>query len=312
MENNKSPLDKIDVSFAHYIAKKKAKNARHMKNGIPDYSFALDYELRQKLNGIPGFYSISRKICETIVARETQKINQQGLAVGPNQFPEIYQMGVDCAKRLGIGIPNIYVINDPTINAYTIAGDDTSPMIALHSGIIERMTPGELKCVIAHECGHIHNQHTLYRIVINSVVQSGKGAIGFVLSTANLALMRFWTRASEITADRAALICADQIEDATNVNKKLVYGATLNTDYQVNIKALREQLEKTLNSPTKILEVLSDHPNSIRRVIADKEFEECEVFYQWRPEFKQPGRIVRTKEVTDLRCQKLINILDNK
>lgn len=307
-----SPLNKIDINFAHYVARRKATENQHMVNGIPDYSFALDNELRGKLKSIPGFYAISKKICATIVSRQMQLINQQGLAVGPNQFPEIYKMGVDCAKRLGIGVPNIFVVNDTSINAYTIAADDVSPLIVLYSGIIERMTPGELKCVIGHECGHIHNQHGVYKTVLSTILDSGKGTLGMVLSAANIALMQFWTRACEITADRAAIICSDNVDDALSVNKKLIYGATMNTTYEVNIDALREQLEDTFNNPTRIIELMSNHPNSIRRVLADKEFEECEVFYQWRPELKKTGMTIRTKEATDQRCRKLVNIMDNK
>ena len=312
MLQDMSPLNRIDVRFSTYLANRKTEESGHMVNGVPDYSFDLDNELRQKLNNIPGFVSISKKICATLAARQIQIINQSGLAVGPNQFPEIYEMTVDCAKKLGIGVPNVFVENNPVMNAYTIASDDVSPIIVLYSGIVERLTPGELKCVIAHECGHIHNQHAIYKVVIDEILNSGTGTLGTILSVANIALMQFWTRAGEITADRAALICADNVEDAENVNKKLLYGAMMNTDYQVNVEALREQLEVTLNNPTKILEVLSDHPNSIRRVLAEREFEECEIFYKWRPELKRPGMTMRSKEATEIRCKKLVNILDNK
>ena len=108
------------------------------------------------------------------------------------------------------------------------------------------------------------------------------------------------------------MICADDVEDAVSVNKKLIYGATMNTNYEVNIDALREQLEVTFANPTKIMEVMYNHPNSIRRVIADMEFGECEIFYQWRPEFKKPSGVMRSKEETDARCKKLVNVLDNK
>lgn len=307
-----SPLQHIDTSFQHYVTKRIASEKQHLKEGIPDYAFSMDYELREKMKKIPYFYSISKKISSTYVARQIQITNQSGIAVGPKQFPEIYQMGVDCAHRLGIGIPNIFIINDPTINAYTYAADDVSPIVVLHSGIVERMTSGELKCVIGHECGHIHNQHLVYKTVINTVLSGEKGVLGSIFSMANLALMQLWTRAGEVTADRAAMICADDVNDAIQVNSKLLYGATLNTSYEVNISALREQLETTLNNPTKIMEVLSDHPNSIRRIIADMEFEECEIFYSWRPELKKPGTIMRSKETTDMRCKRVVNILDNK
>lgn len=307
-----SPLRHIDTSFANYVARRKASESAHMVGGIPDYAFALDYELRSKLMQIPHFHSICKKINATLETREIQFFNQKALAVGPNQFPDIYRMGTDCAHRLGIGIPNIFVYTDPTMNAFTYARDDTSPMIVLFSGIVERMTPGELKCVIAHECGHIHNQHMVFQSVINTILNSAAGSLGTaVLSLANLSLMQFWTRAGEVTADRAALICADDPQDAFNVNAKLLYGGALNNASQVNLDALREQLEQTMNNPTKIFELQNDHPSAIRRIFADKEFEECDVFYRWRPELKKPGAVIRSKDETDERCKKLVNILNN-
>ncbi len=309
----KSPLDNIDVSFANYVNKRKTSDQEHMINGVPDYSFALDYELRAKLLNIPHFYSISKKITSTFVAQEIQALNQQALAVGPNQFPEIYQMGVECAHKLGIGVPNIFVLNSPgTMNAYTIAADDASPIIVLYSAIIERTTPGELKAVIAHECGHIHNNHGVMKTVVNCILNGFTGTLGFALSVANMALMQLWTRAGEVTADRAAMICADNVEDSINVESRLLTGGLMGDKYSVNIDALREQLEITMNNPSKIQEILSDHPSAVRRIFAEKEFEECETFYKWRPELKRIDGIVRSKEETDARCKKLINILDNK
>lgn len=306
-----SPLSRIDTSFANYVARRRQTENAHLENGVPDYAFDLDYELRAKLMQIPHFHSICKKITATIETREIQFFNQKALAVGPNQFPEIFHMGTDCAHRLGIGIPNIFVYPNQTMNAFTYATDDVTPMIVLFSGLVERMTPGELKCVIAHECGHIHNQHLVFQNVINAILNSGAGSFGLVLSLANIALMQFWTRAGEVTADRAALICADDPELARNVNAKLLYGGMLNNAGQVDMESLRQQLDQTLNNPTKVYELLNDHPSAIRRIFAEKEFQECEVFYRWRPELKKPGMPVRDKREVDERCKKLVNILDN-
>lgn len=310
-----SPLKGMNISFSDYVAQKAREDSAHMTGGIPDYAFALDYELREKLNKIPHFNSLCKKIMATVETRETQYFNQTALAAGPYQYPEIYEMGLDCAKRLGIGVPNIFVYNNTVMNASTYASDITSPMIILNSGIVERMTPGELKCVIAHECGHIHNQHCVYKGVINTILSSGTGVLGTVLSYANIALMQFWTRACEITADRAALICCDDVRDAVNVQAKLLSGGLLGgsmKDQEINIDAFRDQLEKTFSNPARLYEILSDHPSSIRRIFASKEFEECETFYRWRPEMKKPGGIMRSKEETDDRCRKLVNIVNNK
>lgn len=309
-----SPLRGMDTDFSHYVEKRQESAARHMKGSVPDYAFALDYDLRRKLDQIPHFFSISKKICATIETRQIQLYNQKAILTGPAQYAEIYQMGIDCAHRLGIGVPNIFVYSSTEMNAFTYASDNTSPMIVLYTGIIDRMTPGELKCIIGHECGHIHNQHCVYKNVIGTLLSSGSGTLGFVLSMANMALMQFWTRAGEITADRASMLCADDVRDAVRAQEKLLSGGIINKEFQneIDIDALRAQLDMTLDNPTRILEIESDHPSGVRRIFACKEFEECELFYDWRPELKKPGNIMRTKEETDERCKKLVNILDNK
>lgn len=315
IHTGRSPIAHIDTSFADYAEQCKRQQSVHMTGSVPDYAFALDYELRRQLDKIPGFRSICKKIAATYETREMQVVNQQGMQVGPNQFPEIYEMGVDCARKLGIGIPNIYLVNEVVMNAYTMASDDTSPLLVLHSGIVDRMTPGELKAVIGHECGHIHNQHVVYKNVINKLLTSSSIVLGsFVLSAANTALMQFWTRAAEVTADRAGMICADEISDAFSVNAKLASGGTMNTAYTqtMDLETLQQQLEMTLENPIRIMEFNTDHPSSVRRVFCEQEFSQCETLYSWRPEWKKPGMTLRSKAETDERCRKLVNVWQNK
>ena len=319
MEENRntagqSPIAKIDTSFQNYVDRRKKELSAHMNGTVPDYAFDLDYELRSKLDGIPHFYGFCQKMMSTMETREMQLINQKGLRVGPGQFPEIYEMGVDCAHRLGIAVPNIYIVNDPTTNAYTIARDMTSPLLVLHTGIVDRMTPGELKVVIGHECGHIHNQHLIYQSVINRILGTGAGVLrNQILSMANAALMLFWTRAAEVTADRAGMICSDRCEDAYNMNAKLGSGGTLNTFYQktMDLDAIYEQLSMTLDNPTRIMEISRDHPAFARRIFCEKEFEHCEILYKWRPEILKPGIRLHSKAEADVQCKKLVNILKN-
>src|SRR5215469_12338980 len=97
-----------------------------------------------------------------MVLLEKKIKSMNGVAVGPDQYPQIYAMAQKCAERLGIGIPQVYIIFNPTLNAYTLAAEGTGDMIVIHSALVEACTPDELHFVIGHECGHIHNQHCIY------------------------------------------------------------------------------------------------------------------------------------------------------
>ncbi len=299
-------LDGIKVNFGEYVARMRSRDDAHRINGIPDYAFAMDLKLREEIRKIPFFYSLSKKVAVHAEARYRQILTASSVLAGPNQFGDLYEMTQDCAKRLGIGSPNLYVLHDQSVNAFTYASDTVTPTIVVHSGMVERMTPGELKCVIGHECGHVHNEHQVYMSIYNLIsgALSGAGSLMQLLSTSSVFLFLQWSRAAEVTCDRAAMICSDNIEDAVNVNKKLAYGSFINREEEVDIEDLRRQLDELSTTASVFTEIGSTHPASIRRVLASEAFAHCELLYRWRPELKKPGMVLHTKEETDAECEK--------
>ena len=322
-----SPLSDVTYEFGKYLTKTKAAHTSHMLgNGVTDYAYKTDLELRKKLDSIPGVYNAMKKICSSLVAQEIQLANMQDLAVGPQQFPEIYGLACDCAKRLSIAIPHIYIRNSEEMNAFTYACDDVEPFIVIYTPIIKRFTLGEIKCVIAHECGHIHNYHTVYSTISSMLLEMGANAAssmaGALLAEVQLLMtygiqmtLNMWSRAAEVTADRAALICCDSLEDAYSVNKKFLYGGhemgnKITTE--LSIESLKEQMQESMNNPTGVIELFYDHPLSIKRIFAEMEFAQCDIFYRWRPDLKQAGAISRSKEIVDERCKKYIDVVHKK
>ena len=169
--DQRSPIADIDWSFRTYLNRRVSENARHITgDDIPDYAYGMDYALRKKLDAIPGLHSLASKYQITVNSWFTQLLNRSGVAVGPTQFPDVYDIACDCARRLGIAVPNVYIVNDTSMNASTMCSDDTQPAIMLHSGLYERVTPGELKVIIGHECGHIQNNHLIYTCLFEELV----------------------------------------------------------------------------------------------------------------------------------------------
>ena len=314
-----SPITGMHCDFRQYVKDKKAIESQRMSgNGLPDYAYSFDYEFRKKLDAIPHLYSLARKYCATVNSRSLQEINRQGLLVGPNQFSEVYEIGCDCAKILGIAIPNIYIINNPSMNARTMATDDIEPIIIIYSGLYERLrkTPDELRCVIGHECGHIHNKHGVYDALKAYIALGGINAglrlfpnLLKLMTTSTDYLLKAWSRAAEVTCDRAAMICCERIEDAYSVNAKLLYGATFGNENAINMEAIKQQLQMQQNTIARLKELEEDHPVVARRIAAEMEFAECEVLYRWRPDLKTPGQRLRSKEETDERCHAVIDVI---
>lgn len=317
MSTTNNPAKSVNVSFSDYVNKRKMMESRRMDgNGLPNYAYAMDYELRKKLDAIPHLYSIGRKICATYVSRQTKLYNIKAIKVGPTQFEDVYAMGCDCAKTLGIGIPNIFIQNNPTLNAFTCAYDDFEPMIVIHSGLYERMTPGELRCIIGHECGHIHNQHGVYDMLGQILLSVGLTAGAHIsadllklLTAGSQIALKTWSRAAEVSCDRAGMICAEDLNDAYTSQAKLMYGAAFG-EHKIDLSAIRAQLDTQVGNITKYDELIYDHPSGARRIAAEMEFAECEVLYQWRPELKTPGQVTRTKKETDDRCRKVVDLAE--
>lgn len=319
INTNRSPIADMDWSFGSYLNRRISENARHITgNAVPDYAYGMDYELRKKLDAIPGLYSLVMKMYLTEVTTYLQQLNMSSVAVTPSQFPDVYDIACECARRLGIAVPNVFILNTSEINAWTYCIDEMQPTIVITSAMYERFTTGELKAVIGHECGHIQNNHSVYDYIANMITNTGIVGIGArypmlaaIWSTSTAVLLSSWSRAEEVTADRAGMICADDPEDSFRVNAKLMYGATFK-EQEIDYAALEEQLKQQMGNISKYLEITSSHPTSVRRIMAEREFAECAVFYDWRPDLKKPDSVFRSKEECDTRCKTYINLTSDK
>ena len=313
-----NPTDTIDVSFDAYVKKRKAGTEAHLEGGgIPDYAYGNDYVLRQKIKALPGFYPLAKALTNTVVPREKQKLNLEALKVGPNQFPDVYAQVVDCARILGIGIPTTYIKPDKEINAFAYCTEDDAPLIVITSGLMERVTPGELKTVIGHECGHVHNNHVIFNLAAEIIINLSTNLIPGVKQIANLVTaplqlaLKAWSRAAETTCDRAGVICADDVNDAITMETKFLYGAALNRS-DANLEAILKQYDSMRATPVRLLELGSTHPTPVRRIFGMKEFMNSEVLYKWRPEWKTPGMKLYTKQELDARCEKFLGVVKSE
>ena len=313
-----NPTDMIDISFRKYVENRTTRSDIHIVNGIPDYAYGPDFTLREKLRALPGAYPFFKAITNQYVPYMKQTLNMNALRVGPDQFPEVHKMTQDCAMRLGIGMPTVYIYPEPAIiNAYTIATEDDSPVIVIHSSLLERFTPGELKAVIGHECGHIHNVHSIYNTAANIILNAmamGLPILRQIMSLLSMPLkyaIQAWSRAAEVTCDRAGVICSDDINDELTSKAKFLYGAALDSD-KVNLDAVLRQYDMLRSTPVRLLELESTHPVPVRRMFAVMEFMNSELLYSWRPEWRTPGQELLSKQELDARCEQYVGVIKSR
>ena len=130
----------------------------------------------------------------------------RAVRVSARQFPELHALACRCADTLGIAEPRVYVTPQMgSLNASTYGTEDEA-FIVLHSATVDHLTADELTFVIGHECGHIESEHVVYATAARFLARAAGTVVGWAVAPATVALSS-WSRAAEITADRAGLLC---------------------------------------------------------------------------------------------------------
>lgn len=83
---------------------------------------------------------------------------------------EIYHLVENLCITAGLPIPKIYIIPDSAPNAFATGRNAEHAVIALTTGIIDKLEKRELEGVIAHELSHIGNRDILLSTVITVLV----------------------------------------------------------------------------------------------------------------------------------------------
>lgn len=77
------------------------------------------------------------------------------------QYPYLHNVVEGVAIAAGIPKPKVYVINDPSPNAFATGRNPNNSAIAVTTGLLELLNRTELEGVIAHEISHIKNYDIL-------------------------------------------------------------------------------------------------------------------------------------------------------
>lgn len=68
------------------------------------------------------------------------------MQVGPHQLPRLYSAVREAASVLGLSRPpTLYVKQDPTVNAYTLAVAGRRPIVVVHSALLDVLDNAEIK-----------------------------------------------------------------------------------------------------------------------------------------------------------------------
>jgi heat shock protein HtpX len=82
-----------------------------------------------------------------------------------NQAPELHRIVENLSITAGLPKPKVFIVKDPSPNAFATGRDKHHAVVAVTSGLLEILEKPELEGVIAHELAHIGNNDMLISTV---------------------------------------------------------------------------------------------------------------------------------------------------
>ena len=207
-----------------------------------DYIHPEDEAARRNMEAIPGFAAAMKLFMRYYDEQIVHGMNMANkIRLSPTQLPEIYQKLPPICQRLSISEPEFYLEMDPYPNAYAMG--DTRTMVTVTSGLLEYLTDEEVSSVIAHECGHIACRHMLYHTLASTLLRKIErmGILGNAVMPVYWAL-QYWSRRSELSADRAGAVALGSIEKVVEVQLRLAGGPREITQ-NVNVEEFVKQAD---------------------------------------------------------------------
>jgi Zn-dependent protease with chaperone function len=198
----------------------------------------------QTLRAVPGFDQVVKRTIgffgETGIRTAFQA---NAVHVNAKQYGELdrskreVQLTLDWHEEVPL-----FVSQAPWFNAGAYGVEH--PFIVLNSATLDILDADELRVVLGHEIGHVMSGHALYRTMLALILAFGLHNMPFLTGIALLPIrlaLQEWSRKSELSADRAALLACSNVEHALSMFMKAA-GGTLTQRHALDLDAYKEQV----------------------------------------------------------------------
>lgn len=263
----------VNLSFEDYI---KRRHEERTPDHSDNYAFSGDLRVLRTLRRAKPV-----ELAVTAVVRLFNSVLRADLLgdavlVTDKQFPHIRRLGLRCSEMLGVPEQQIYIRQGlGAINAATYGTQDDS-VVMIFSATVDHLTEEELLFVIGHEFGHIQNKHVVYLTTLYYLASMANLIVQGLAQPAILAL-NHWMRRAEITADRAGLLCVNDIDVAERVMVKLALGSHELYD-KLDVDEYLKQLEQGRENFGRVAEIRRSHPYLPKRTQALRLFEKSNYY----------------------------------
>jgi heat shock protein HtpX len=127
--------------------------------GIGAVAIAVAFGL---LSGAVSYYSGDKLVLASSHAQE----------ITPEQAPQLFNVVQEMAIAANVPMPKVYIIEDPSPNAFATGRDPDHSSIAVTTGLLQKMNREELQGVIGHEMSHVRNYDIRFTLIVGVLVGS--------------------------------------------------------------------------------------------------------------------------------------------
>jgi len=92
--------------------------------------------------------------------------------ISPEQAPALYDVVNEMAIAAGVPMPKVYIIEDPSPNAFATGRDPQHSSVAVTTGLLQKMDREELQGVLGHEMSHVRNYDIRFTLIVGVMVGS--------------------------------------------------------------------------------------------------------------------------------------------
>lgn len=312
-----NPLLDIDTSFAAYLNARTRSYKDHIVGGAMDYAFDADFSVKQKITTFSSWSKVHKNLVSKEIPNKVKRLFQSTDVAGSLKHSEIYDAVKVCAERLQISVPTAYVRNAPNkYEIYSVAADGTEPFIVVTSGLADICTKEELRFLVGCECGHIQNNHCIFNMAApyfgvtnleefeDYTPSENDSSVKQIAGT-----ISEWLKLSDITSDRAGIICLSKPQDYPSIISSL-HEKGIFTTYKKDKLELGElmKLYDVLHiTPARNIVIPAECSTIEKRILAGLEFLSCEILYNWRTDLNKEDVHTVNKQALEVRCEIILD-----
>lgn len=201
-----------------------------------------DIKVTKQLENIPFLEPLIRRALYTAETVYFTELLSSAVLVSTKQYPNLHTSLVNVSSLFKMQtIPELFIVQNPIPNAYTLAIRGRKPFIVVHSSLLQLLTEQEVKAVLGHEIGHLVCEHSVW-VTMANVLLLGLGNFLPPAIVRSLQSQLFeWLRYAELSCDRAAFLAVKDLNIVLSMMIKLSGGSAGLLTEEFNVEEYLKQ-----------------------------------------------------------------------